>query len=754
MTHLFDRMSFDEEEISALTSGKKLFLRTTSSGGGTTTSQEQETTNGTRARIWWSCTATTTTRIFSSWHHRRQYIPILILTFAYVLTLLASNGTIPKELVTPGLHKNTNIMSNEELSKLRVAFSKAKSKYQATLEEQYGSFTTAIFQRSALLEQITSTSQLSQERLQRKLKIKLIEAQLKEGEKTKFTFGIGGHSTASAHGNLFSQNYGAVLEKNIKPIFESLDIDFYAKNYAISAMYSAPEYALCLNAIFGNELDSLVWDFGLTDGRNTWYYELYAQRAGVHPGHPILFSFDPKHKALDASYLEEAGMGRFLTIPDTSSFPNSDELEGSEFVKLPDGVRYFRCGAESELCKENKWNTSIACPNEDYPGQVPWHSGFKTHMLQGHLLTVFFIETLLDVLDEFDQTMNTNDDNNADNDFVCLDYSKKFAVPFYNGKKMKCTDLVDCSIKKFTEKCPMKCNTCSVAEKIYKEKILASEDNRGNVDNGNDESPPPPPSFTIEYLEYLNSLEAKDRDAFQSSLPPNNFKQWKENLDEETYRHLHRSNALCHISNLPTQARFDGLITNSNIEVSYLFSGKTTYNDEGAYERDDAPGPSPDDNSTLPWLTYANNTRNRCEYAHIDSKDAFMIRNEDKWMSMIVPNNAENEMYSVGDDWKDRVGLIILCQQEFLDGRILPPANMVDLVDVMNATNTAGSIIVNDVHVVHGISIDDTQKRCYLLENEGGYYFPPSENLKGQYEIKIQVKGEGLRLFLSSAIVI
>jgi hypothetical protein len=256
-------------------------------------------------------------------------------------------------------------------------------------------------------------------------------------------------------------------------------------------------------------------------------------------------------------------------------------------------------------------------------------------------------------------------------------------------------------------------------------------------------------------IEHLYSLEAKDRDAFRSSLPPNNFMQWKENLDEETYRHLHRSNAFCHIANLPTQARFDGLITESNIEVSYLYSGKTTYNDQDAYERDDAPGPRPDDNTTLAWLTYANNTRDRCEYAHIDSKDAFMIRNEDKWMAMIVPNNAENKMYSaVGDDTKDRVGLIILCQQKFLDGHIFPPTNMADLVDVLNATGTVGNIIVNGVRVVRGISIDDEQKRCYLLENESGYQFPSSKTLKGQYEIKIRVKEKGLRLYLSSAIVL
>ena len=675
MASFSNRMSLDEEEMSALT---REF-------GTRTIHQKQETA---RASIW-SCTATTMRRILSSAArcHHRQYTPILMLAFASAMIIfgLTSNGTITKEVATTTtIHTNTNIMSNEELSKMRVAFSKANLKYRATLEEQYGNFANAIFQRSAVLEQITSTSELSQERLKRKLKIKLIEAKLK-GEKTKFTFGIGGHSIASAHGNLFSQNYGAVLEKNIKPIFESLDIDFYAKNYAFSGMFSAPEYAMCLNAIFGNELDSLVWDFAITDGRLTWYYELYAQRAGVHPGHPILFSFDPKHKALDG-YLEEAGMGRFLMIPDTSSFPKSDELEESELMKLPNGVRYYQCGVEKELCQENKWNTSIACPDEDYKGQVPWHTGFKTHMLQGHLLTVFFIETLLDVLDEFDLDSTMNIDDNADST----------------------------------------------------EKILLSKDNSG-----------------IEYLEHLHSLEAKDRDAFRSSLPPNNFMQWKENLDEETYRHLHRSNAFCHIANLPTQARFDGLITESNIEVSYLYSGKTTYNDQDAYERDDAPGPRPDDNTTLAWLTYANNTRDRCEYAHIDSKDAFMIRNEDKWMAMIVPNNAENKMYSaVGDDTKDRVGLIILCQQEFLDGRIFPPTNMADLVDVLNATGTVGNIIVNGVRVVRGISIDDEQKRCYLLENESGYQFPSSKTLKGQYEIKIRVKEKGLRLYLSSAIVL
>lgn len=65
-----------------------------------------------------------------------------------------------------------------------------------------------------------------------------------------FTWVTAGDSPAAGHGNLCSQSYTAILEETVQHHFEASGIQFRAKNYA-----SAPELALCMNEVFGGDID-------------------------------------------------------------------------------------------------------------------------------------------------------------------------------------------------------------------------------------------------------------------------------------------------------------------------------------------------------------------------------------------------------------------------------------------------------------------------------------------------------------------
>ena len=83
---------------------------------------------------------------------------------------------------------------------------------------------------------------------------------------TQFNWVTGGHSSSAGHGNFYRESYTAVMERAVKPVLESIGIDFYAKSYAMGGSSSGPELSLCSHAVFGDKIDIISWDYGMTDG--------------------------------------------------------------------------------------------------------------------------------------------------------------------------------------------------------------------------------------------------------------------------------------------------------------------------------------------------------------------------------------------------------------------------------------------------------------------------------------------------------
>ncbi len=578
------------------------------------------------------------------------------------------------------------------LGDLKTRVADARKEVEKLLDEDYGKFKDEVFNKDTIMNAFNSPSKLSADRLQRRILIKILEAQLLTSNKVDFNWVVGGHSAAAAHGNLFNQSYAYILEETARPTFEALGITFYGKNYAMGGTKSAPENALCMSAVYGPELDILSWDFGMTDGsRAADLYNIWSQRAGVHPTTPTIISFGSNSASMLDSDLEKAGMSAFRAVfveekrgdPLAAKFPDSDDPK-VDVSELPRGVKYYRCGGRTESgepCGDNtiKFHTKDVCP-KNIKGQVSWHNGYKDHLLRGRVSGLFLIENVFEAL------------------------SKLEAIP------------------------------------------PASSGNGNNTKEENDDAVSP--SISKEYLNYLYNLEGRDKKSFMSSKVPR-VPHFEGDLEDYHDAFL-RANNICRYSYLPSYTRYSGIMTENPQEIKYLGGGRTTYQDEGVrYEKQPAPKP---EGRSEPLLVYnSDNDRAVCEHADIDYHDYFGIRNEDKWVTTIVPNDSEYDAFSIHEhDAQTRLGIVTVCVRFFPFGRY--PPDHVFFESMFNTTET--TMKVNDVPVTNQTKIGTLNAFCHVLKNENGYVFPSSdEHGPGKYELQFKVPQRGGSLYLSSFII-
>jgi len=612
-------------------------------------------------------------------------------------------------------------MQKDILSDLMTKVDQTRNEFDEDLYLDYGKFKEDIFTSQITGTHFESPSTQSSRRLRRKILIKILEAQLHTNEHNdvSFIWAIGGHSAAAGHGNLFKQTYGNIIEQSLKPTFEALGITFYAKNYAMGGMSSGPELAFCQSAVYGTDIQILSWDFGMTDGgRNADLYNLWIQRAAVHPSSPTIVSFGSMVSKSIHQGIEKFGMSTFqATFVDErnpnnvyKSIPNSDDLE-INVDELPHGLKNFRCNNHIEsgdICgnKTIKFNTA-SCPSMKY--QVSWHNGWKDHLLKGRLSASFIMEHVVQALNHLDPN-HSNDTNNT------------------------------------------------------------SIDSEDDYDSDEDTVTP---SITKGYLNYLYSLEARDKALFLTSELPF-VKQFgnKNLIDFKTI--LLRSNIICRTAMLPAQSRYDGLVTNLESPqetFTYLHAGKTTYVDEG-YDYRKLPPPHGDDNSTEILLAYNfENSRKVCDTAEIDFKDCFFVRHDDQWMTTVLPNDAEKKAYTVvsnhetENDTETRVGLVMLCTRNFNWGKY--PDDFVTMKEMVNSTEPM--ILVNQIPVTSYTSFSkgDDSVDCAVLQHSGKsnggnddgddeyeYVFPYSKTHEpGRYEIMIRIPRRGGNFYLQSLMV-
>jgi hypothetical protein len=328
-------------------------------------------------------------------------------------------------------------------------------KFIAQLKVDYGEeYFTEIFEvdsksrgRTAFLSANVEDG-VSLFRFKRKLKMKILSAQLSiEKERTKFegcdctvvtkvskpqlleshervpsladhherfVWATGGHSIAAGHGNLFNQSYTAVMERVLVDIFGSIGIEFEGRAYAMGGTPSAPEIALCNEAIFGTDPDVLSWDFAMLDGGMWDRKGMYTNRgAGLNPNRPALIDMfidhDVERRVEELQKVEERGLTGLYMNPNTfqemkDGIPDTFGLTSEQIDALPRFVRHFKCQDALEkgdpTCNDMKYDNNEICP--DRKGMAFWHPGWKLLALWGNTMALFMSETLLDAIAEID----------------------------------------------------------------------------------------------------------------------------------------------------------------------------------------------------------------------------------------------------------------------------------------------------------------------------------------------------------------
>jgi hypothetical protein len=222
-----------------------------------------------------------------------------------------------------------------------------------------------------------------------------------------FVVVMGGHSAAAGHGNHFHQSYMMQMHKVLAPVLARLGVELITRNMAQGGLGTLHN-ALGMGSIYGNDMDVLLWDSGMTE-RDGAHVDLFMRQA-ILGGEkvPVLWGgmfaiMQDLSNNLDAE-VGEVGLGRD-GIPEVVS--------PTQAATIPHAARFMKCAAEQqELCQaEPKYcavcwidrddvpRSSFANPLQDKPGgQVSWHPGWRDHQLRGRVLAFTILEALQEAI--------------------------------------------------------------------------------------------------------------------------------------------------------------------------------------------------------------------------------------------------------------------------------------------------------------------------------------------------------------------
>jgi hypothetical protein len=194
-------------------------------------------------------------------------------------------------------------------------------------------------------------------------------------------------SATAGHGNMWRESYTAVLGRNAKDIFASVGLNLIARNHAMGATGAGPEIAMCIKEVYGNDIDVLVWDAGMLDGKYYGAMVQYFMRAALLPNTPAMLALHTagqKGRRNVVRDMNKAGMvamefdtgvenGMYSKIPNTAVVNRT----AAEVAAMPRFIQKFKCNKQMEKgdpgCGKDKYNSTI-CGHRKF--RVSWHPGW------------------------------------------------------------------------------------------------------------------------------------------------------------------------------------------------------------------------------------------------------------------------------------------------------------------------------------------------------------------------------------------
>lgn len=602
----------------------------------------------------------------------------------------------------------------DDTTALLGAMAKEDALLKSRLRRYFGEHRSLLFDPVVTEKVFTTDSSLSRDRLRRRLTTKLLEAATSSSSSsTRLVWAVAGDAAAAGHGNLRAQSYARVAEDTARASFAAVGVELEVRDYGMGGYRSAPELALCAEAVYGEDVDLLAWDFSAS-GSDPHHAALFAHRAGVHPSAPVVLVMDDDED--DARWeavaaVERAGLGAVRVrsrhaellrrIPVTGRVDPNDVNEhrlrrnealphalkrlrcDEDYTVLEGGpcgspndhdedqhndphpVRPQHCDHHARSCRRDKFATSEYCVDARHQNDV--HPGWKAHFLKGTLSGLFLVDALRDALADLDDLVETRRQRNDPLDLAA-----------------------------------------------YLDELLAQRD--------------------------------ADRAAFRASpVPPDALRAWPlpPAVAARAPELLFRADTICHTALFPSQTRYQGVLT------------ETTPTPDRPYDR----GTNkiflrPPDDGVAP-LVFDPNDRQKCTALELDHKDFFYVRSDDGWLSLTLPNDAEARRHR--DYHPDTAsapllphGLVLVCPR-VCAGRCSDEA-----VGLDNVRKSVLSAAVDGAPVTGATPLE----RCHFLERDDGEVSWPGRRRRNghdddpRYDLRFRVDEKtGKWLKISSVVL-
>jgi len=244
---------------------------------------------------------------------------------------------------------------------------------------------------------------------------------------------------------------------------------------------------------------------------------------------------------------------------------------------------------------------------------------------------------------------------------------------------------------------------------------------------------------------------------------------------------LARKTSFCHTALLPSQARYDGIVTGSGNKKLYFEkfdAGKNKIDILDSHDGGNIPIGSYLQPQPLP-LSFDAKSRPSCDaLILIDHKDFFLVPGGVGWVSAVIPNNAEIESYAPmagvqlamlenrvsektfknsADNYLKHEGVIVICLTLCDWGKC--PKDFFDFTGFFKEQDSNGTNVgVGELFSmeVDGIPVMHTRQlgNCHFLRREDNSLNWGPGNEKGQYEIKFKLDKKDQHLHISSLIVL
>lgn len=225
----------------------------------------------------------------------------------------------------------------------------------------------------------------------------------------RFTFAMGGHSAAAGHGNYFQQSYTLQVGRILEPIFARLGVKASARNFGFGGLGTL-QSALAIRDMYGNDVDALLWDSGMTENDDNRRGIFFIQALMGMERAPVLFGPGTEVLKFLSSFADVAAIGG-------SNLDRSEVATLDQFSKVPYALQFNRCPKDlknlpscaryESVCWADRSNFIWEGMNLSYvpkygqgniPGRAGWHPGNREHQFAGRLYTFPILQALRDVL--------------------------------------------------------------------------------------------------------------------------------------------------------------------------------------------------------------------------------------------------------------------------------------------------------------------------------------------------------------------